>query len=489
MIVVETPTKLRLVGYEDKIKELKSFLTFTDTSVLYEIKRFKNNRWLLNKIGEEAWTEQLNELKDRQKICLLEEDDKGLYTYTGLANDIAAMFNDYIVPGLSYPSHKLIPWHNEPTIELRPYQEEAIKNLLHAKHGGVSLPTGSGKSACILQIVKELGLKTVVMAPSVSIANQLYDLFVHHFGTKYVGYFGDGKKKTDKRITIGIAQSLTRIEEGSKAWTDLNKADIFIADESHLTPAETLKKVCMGLLGDCSYRFFFSATQMRNDGADLLLKAIIGPIVLNISSKYMVENGYLAKPNFIIMKSKSQSSYNSSDVLRMLSAHLYNNAYLHQQAANLANMVVKELGHQVLIMIDHVEQHKYLLPHLKYLSEFAHGGVSKANKDKVDVRFHKSDPSKLVEMFNDGKIPILIGTSCISTGTDIKPVDTIINLQGGKSEVKFLQLLGRGTRLTPKKKEFNFVDFNIENVPILENHTTSRIKIYKSFYDSIRYVV
>jgi hypothetical protein len=69
------------------------------------------------------------------------------------------------------------------------------------------------------------------------------------------------------------------MKPGTPAWEKLSKAQVFIADESHMTPAKTLQEVCFGLLKHAPYRFFFSATQMRGDGLGLLLEGIVGKIV------------------------------------------------------------------------------------------------------------------------------------------------------------------------------------------------------------------
>lgn len=488
MLVIKSPTKLELLGYEGKLKELRSCLTFTDTTILYAIERLKKQVWLLSK-NEEEYYRQLDELKKSQKVCLLEEDGDRLYTCSGMAELLATTFNDKIVSEVVYPKPQLTPWYNPPKFQLRPYQKEAVKILLEARHGGVSLPTGSGKSACILHLVKELGLKTIITAPSVSIAKQLIKLFEHHLGSKYVGLFGNGKKKLGKLVTIGIAQSLTKIEPGTEEWEDLSKVQVICCDESHTTPTETLKKVCLGLAKEAQYRFFFSATQIRNDGGDLLLKAIIGPIVLALSTEDMVNSGYLAKPKFLIVPAKSTSAYNSSDALRMINKHIYSNAELHHKFAELANQAVSVLGHQVLIAIDHVEQFKYLLPHLKHQVEFAHGPLNKNNEKFLDKKYHDSDPTKLVESFNRGEIPILVATSCVGMGTDILPVKSIFNLMAGKSEVKFKQLVGRGMRKVDGKSSFNFVDYDIKNVPMIHYQTVARVKMYKSsIYDNVQFL-
>jgi superfamily II DNA or RNA helicase len=139
-------------------------------------------------------------------------------------------------------------------------------------------------------------------------------------------------------------------------------------------------------------------------------------------------------------------------------------------------------------LIDELEQFSQLLPLLRYEVGFAHGGVNKTNKDKVPLKYHKSDPKALVQDFNDGKFPILIGTSCIRVGTDIRSVKQCIYLCGGKSEVEVKQSVGRTTRLVPGKEDCVFIDFGIENVPTLKKHAEARRKIYDDIYPSFKLI-
>lgn len=488
MITIINPTTIKLEGFDDIYDKLKTFLSYKDKTVQYEIQRHKHAHWFVNKFGREAFEERLQELKDKQVKCILWENKGDLFTYSGLANEIASKFNRSINDEVKRPTSRPMGWNKQIEFELRPYQKKAIETLLKYRHASISLPTGAGKSQILLHIIKELGLKTVVMAPSVSIATQLYDLFRTHLGAKYVGMLGNGKRQTNKLITIGIAASLTRIKEGSKEWNELNKCQVFCADESHLTPAETFKQICTGLVSTAPYRFFVSATQMRNDGSDLLLKGIIGPTVLEYKASELIDQGYLAKPNFFIVRAYSKSNYASRDAMRMISNHLYNNVELHEKVAKMAEQSITLLGHKVLIMIDHIEQFKYLLPHFTHKPAFAHGGVTDKNAHYIPEEYHKSDPNELVKEFNKGNIPILVGTGVISLGTDIKPVNDIYNLQSGTSEVKFKQVIGRGTRKVPGKDSFNYIDFDIQNIPQLHNHTNARIDIYRQVYDNVKFI-
>jgi superfamily II DNA or RNA helicase len=487
MIKLISPTEIELIDYEAKEEALRSFLTYKDTSAVFLTQRFKKNRYALLKMGEEAWTEHLNELRSQEQVCLLKERDGRFYTYAGLAHQLANKFQDKIVNNLVYPEPQPTVWYNKPNFDLRYYQKLSVDNLLEAKHGAISLPTGAGKSRVILQLFKELGLKTLVMAPTVNIATQLYQELKYYLGERYVGMIGAGKKKLGKLLTVAIGASLARMKPNTPEWTSLEDIQVFISDESHVNGADTLSKVCLNLAKNAPYRFFVSATQTRNDGSELLLDGIIGPLVLEKKLSELVSEDFLAKPNFCIVKVNSSSNYASDDALKMMSKHLYHNKALHSKFAELANYFAAN-GKKVMIAIDHLEQFEYLVNQFKYEMKFAHGGTNKDNRDGIPEKYHKSDTSKIVADFNEGKFPILVGTGCIGMGTDIRPVDAIFNLQGGKSEIKFSQLVGRGTRKVPGKHEFFFFDHDLENVPMLHNHLKERVKIYRSLYDNVKYL-
>lgn len=485
MLVLVTPTVCRLVGYENRKDELRRHLKYVDKSVDYQITKFKNGRgWFTNKYGAEEYEEKLKELKELRLKTMLFEDEHGMWTYSGIVHRLADMFDDKIVREYEFPEAKIIPWAKVPEHAERYYQTAAKDKLLEIRHGGVEIGTGLGKSFIILHLVKQLGLKTVVMAPSTSIAMQLYDDLCEHLGKKRVGFVGDGKKQYDRLVTVAIGASLTRLEPGSDGWEHLSKADVFIADESHLCPADTLTKVCFGLVSNAPYRFFFSGTQMRNDGLDMLLDGITGKIVHTMTVQEGVDQGFLAKPIFRMVRLDSAAQTKSSDPNALTRTHVYYNPQVIKLAAEFANKAVSLMERPTLILIDELEQFSYLLPYLRYEARFAHGGVTKENKKLVPEAYHKSDPKQLVEDFNNGEFPILIGTSCIAIGTNFKNVKFAINLRGGRSPIELKQAVGRTTRLVENKVDCIFTDFAIDNIEALARHAKARKEIYAEIYPS-----
>ncbi len=483
-LIIQTPTQVRINETDpNKLALVTAALTYTDKSVDYQIRRMKQARWF----DAVRHAERLEELQAQRRVSLVQEDEEGLYTLSGLAKDVDAVLHQGIENRVVYPPAKTIPWAEVPPT-LRPYQQETVDLFLDHKHAAAEMATGLGKSYILLHVAKNLGLKTIVMAPTTSIADQLYADFTRFLGKKYVGRFYGGKKETEKLFTVAIHASLARIERGSPAWDVFSNTLVFIADESHLTPAATLREVCLGLCAAAPYRFFLSGTQMRADGADLLLRGITGPILKRMTVVDGVEQGYLAQPKFRIFPMASTDSYDSSDPLKMTQRHFYYNPNIIKKATDLANFAVTRMGHQVLIAIEEIDQFRYLIPHLRAEYKFAHGALTKEHLRLVPEAYRDSKTTPIVADFNAGKFPILIGTSAVGMGTDIKPVKTIINLTGGKSEVQVRQLVGRGTRKVDGKDECVVADFDVTNIPMMHRHAEERVGIYADIFPDVEYL-
>lgn len=466
---------IRLQADATELRAVKDLLTYTNKAAEALVRRHRHNKWFLNKNGTEAWREKLDELQADVEVCLLD----GNRTLAGFVSQLEAR-------GYAGAAYRAPAYDNRPLLgtpkKARYYQTEAIDAMEAARHCAVSLPTGAGKSLCITELLRRIGLRAVVVAPTESIASQLYKDLSQAFGRAKLGFFGDGKKDSKKDIVVGIAAGLARVDSKSPHYDAMRDRDVFIFDESHLAPAATFKNICLGFGSSASYRFFFSATQFRNDGADLLLEGITGPVVYDKSFASLVAEGYLAKPNHYGFVVDSRSGFVGSTE-DMQERHFYGNDELHFAAADAANQFWRLDKRPVLILVDHVAQFMKILPRLKIRTGFAHGTLKREQKDELPSEFHSDDTQKLVDAFNAGELPCIVGTSCIATGTDFQPTGTLINMQAGRSEIKWRQGRGRATRIAGDKREFNHVDFGVR-VPNVQD---SKNPLMRHFRERMSY--
>jgi superfamily II DNA or RNA helicase len=484
--VAETPVKLRVPAELALSEELRKALAYKDLRAEHEYSRVKEMRWFAEKYGQAAFDEKLAEVDARRRGSLLSTDERGFYTYTGLLKRLRQQFGGDARRAYELPSAYPWAWASQPPPP-RDFQEEAELLMIHHGHAAVELATGLGKSLIIAMLLRGLGLPAVVVTPTKSIAKQLYADLCNLLGKKRVGRFYDGHKEYQQPVTVAVSKSLVILQEDTPAWAALRAKPVLVGDESHLLPADTLAAVCCGLLGTAPWRFFLSGTQDREDGLDLLLHGLIGDIVLEMDARKGIAEGFLAPQRFLQWETKSEGKLHGYDAVKMNRCHLLQNERVHQEAATLVNAAVAR-GRRTMVMVDEFDQFPLLLKHLKAPYRVAHGGCTKDNRESLPEEHRKSDPEDLVRRFDAGEFPVLVGTSCIGIGTNIRSVSAICDLVGGSASSRLRQVVGRGTRLFPGKEDCVFMEPVISNVPVLAKQAVKRQKIFRTISDSVGYI-
>ena len=458
---------------EDEIDSLRHSLAYKNLSFQYMYLKAKKNVWAYRKNPD--WHQYVEGLKAKIKQNAFLEDENGFYTYSGLVDFLRgrSQYKFSFEDKVKYPKFRNLPYalRYEPKIPYK-HQVEAVDAFLQHKHAAIRLPTGSGKSTILENLIKQTGLSTLLMVPTTNIFDQMYEQMVAAFGKKYVGRYGAGKKEYKKHIVIGIGASLTNLEPGEEAYEALSKKEMFLIDEAHLVAADTLSRVGLGLTKSIPYRYSVSATPERGDGRDMLLEGLIGPVVYEKLYRELVKEGVLAQLEFVVFNCESEASYDGGNSKKNSQEHCLYNKNIIKMAALLSNAIVKSANENVLILIEEKEQLDYLKPFLNIPHDFAHA---------------KSKKSQQVKDFNAGKITCLVGTSAVAVGSDFKGLLNLIFLMSGKSSTKVKQAIGRATRITPTKTKAIIYDFSVTNDKQSQRHFQERLKIYDEYSDEITF--
>lgn len=433
-----------------------------------------------------------------------------------------------ITNGICYPevnSSKYV-WQKQFPFTPYPYQQEAVTALVQRKHAHVEMTTGVGKGYIILSLVKQMGLKCAVIVPGKENFKSLSAEFQTYFGADKIGHYGDSKKTLHRPITICVGKSLSLLhkEKHAEAWDFFSKLDVIVVDESHTWGAQTMSKVCYGLLAKIPYRFFLSATQVRSDLEDNLLFSIIGPCVFKLSTSEAVRANYINDHSFEIYKdipatsteeqrlALSEASKDSPMLVRRL-AFLYNDVIIRLISRRCLDDAKEHKAS--LVLVDEVGQIGRLVAQmfedsggdtdaiLRTLA-LAHGETNKERLADLALPRNttKSMEAAVLEM-NQGKKLIMIATGCVQTGASFFTPHTCYNFVGGgaKNRVRTLQgAVGRAVRkwtsnphlqklpstLRPKGQA-TVVDFDVQH-PQLERHLAKRIGYYQMSGTPIRYI-
>lgn len=491
-ITIKTPTKAYVDATSDELVCLNKFLSYNNTNSEFLYKKHLKNIWWRQK-DPSGWQIRAQELKSEINTCLVFFENSTPWIRPGAIFYIQKEFKNVQIFNETsiFPQKRPYPWYKKIPFELYPYQKESIEKLIEVKHGNVQLCTGAGKSAIILTIARNLGLKTVIAVPFASIFHEMLEKFETHLGKESVGALGDGKKRLGKLFTVAISKSLTNLKPGTKEYEEFASAQVLLVDESHLWGATTLEDICHGLFSNVPYRMFFSGTQTRGDGSEKLLQSIIGETVTSLSTKKAIEGNFICNHEFKIVPIKTTApGYVSDDPLTMKRKHFLHNNNIAQFIGNLANSVFMTKGEQTLVLVDEIDQINRLIPFLKIPYACATG---EKRKD-----LGETDPVDAVEKFNKGEVKVLIGTSCISTGTNIFPTHHTVNWQGGTSEIRTKQgAVGRSVRKlegslyekyhVPKNKAIIW-DFDIVGVDIMKRHLKDRVDCYRDSGTEIKVI-
>ena len=346
--------------------------------------------------------------------------------------------------------------------------------------------TGLGKTRMISMVCRDFGLQAVVTSPFGSIVEQTYREFQQDLGKSRVGMYGCGRHDVDKDVVVATSQALMRLEKDDPRYQNFAKRGLMVFDESHMTAADTLHKLCFGMFEKVPYRLFLSGWQGRTDGLQTLLDAITGDVRLRMDVKQGVDQGFLARPMIRILDVEScMSTYKHDDVMKETQKVLYYNPIVIKKVANFANQMVDH-GRPTFILVDEIDQYPELAKYLKHPSVFAHACSDVKRLEKLGLK--KSNPLEVVDRFNQGEFPILVGTSAVGTGVDVRIPRAGVYFAGGMSEISVRQGMGRMTRLVEGKTDFVWLDIDIVDHPSMHRHAAKREEIYRRIYPDVLHV-
>jgi superfamily II DNA or RNA helicase len=168
----------------------------------------------------------------------------------------------------------------------RPYQREALAAWERQQSRGVVvLPTGAGKSQLGVMAIDKKRRSTLVVAPTLDLVRQWYDLLRATFGVP-VGVIGGGEHRVE-------ALSVTTYDSAYLHMEHLGaRFGLVIFDECHHLPGESYAFAARQCLAP--FRLGLTATPERADGKDSALDALVGPIayrreIIEMSGEYLAE--------------------------------------------------------------------------------------------------------------------------------------------------------------------------------------------------------
>lgn len=218
---------------------------------------------------------------------------------------------------------------------------------------------------------------------------------------------------------------------------------------------------------------------------EVLVMGATGPLLLNITADYLITKGDLAKPILFRMDHKADEEIEekSKTDWHVISKVKLNSNHRNHLVAMVAEEFVKR-DRKVLILVNTSEWAKRLLEFFsamgladKVFATYGGGKFEIVTNDYHPVIEPGYKDS--FERFDKGEYSIMIGTTHLYEGADIKNLDVIILAFGGRAERLQIQGLGRALRKSKTGKYAYVVDFTDSDDLVLSNQSKTRLKRYK----------
>lgn len=439
--VILTDATIQISGDENDLKKIKKFQTYDDNSACF------------SKSGYD--------IKKLKHVPLMKEIKGRLVGFAGLAKEIILFCRNNAIKIENFEDKRthfdfqVKDWTDDdiktflPNFDYVDHQVRSIQALLKTNKGIVMAPTSAGKSSIMAAWLKLTNLPTLILTDRATLGAQL----AQDFREKGIDCgFCSGNGVRQGYCMVSTIQSVKKL--------DVSRFQMILADEVHKHSSKTFQDFYASF--GCPLKYGFSASPSNGSLLDFAkIRQQFGSIITQIKAKELQDNGVMAKAKINLVKVDCPIT-------------------LDYPSANDLGIVHNKQRNDVIRKI--VEKHREdgyiciltkILEHGKELEETIPGAVYLKGEDSLNKRM------EIIKKFNNGEIPVLIGSSILNEGISISNMKVLIMASGGKAQTQTIQKIGRVLRITKEKREGVFYDFVDMNNKYLYKHSKQRITLYK----------
>ncbi len=452
------------------IEVIRKRLTYDNQETIYEVQQLKVSlamAFRFKKHGKVGWIKsKIAQLEQNIEICWLRNNKFP----TGLLFLVQEALQEFGVNIQTVDRRKnaaskvKLNWATPP-LAPRYFQTEMLALGVKAGRGVFESAVGSGKTFIMQLLAHELGMPTLVVVPSKDLSIQTYDSFVQAFGASKVELINSAKSGHRKAIRICSIHTLTAFLKKGTLDLLLKGVGMICIDEVHHAGAKSYTDL-LPYFDHIYYRFGFSGTFMRNDSKSLDMWGFLSTVLYRYSASQATREGFLTPLKILTHEIEGRRG---STYQREYSANYCENVALLLGIKDIFDELVGQ-DDQVLILVGRKDKAGKVIH--EYLTELGID-ASYVNGDSA-----RDDVKQALLDFNAKRVKVLIGSSIIGEGIDVRSTDHLIMAQGGKSEIAITQALGRAARLFPGKEVAYIHDFRFTGTKYLEKHLGNRLEIY-----------
>ena len=382
-------------------------------------------------------------------------------------------------------------------MRLRPHQIDATKAMFQHAKGQIIIPTGGGKTMCMIKdaiaLLKGSSKTVVVVAPRILLAEQLSSEFMeefvkndmphiqvmhvhsgetHHYSSTKVENIYEWHKARSHAPKI-IFTTYHSLDKVKRSTIDV---DTIYFDEAHNSVNRNFfSAVEHFATGGASRCFFFTATPkysrtIKKSGMND--SEVYGDIICQVPAPKLVDEGYILPPKVEVYKSKILSK---------------DEVTCHVDSKEIVNAIDRLTVDKVLICAKSTKQITNLLYASKFLDELAWRGYSWmtiTSKTGAIVDGDKVDREEFFNVLNawgkdDDKKFVVLHHSILAEGINVKGLEAALFMRN-MDYITISQTIGRVIRLGNEYKTHGKVC-----VPVYNNVGISTAKKVEAVVDTV----
>jgi len=244
----------------------------------------------------------------------------------------------------------------------------------------------------------------------------------------------------NKNLHVSMIETFDRRKFNYEKF--LNSRTLIIIDEAHLNNFTKL----FPLFNEKTIVIGATATPYRKGKKTPSLDEFYQDIVQEIDTPELIDSGYLSDVNSFGVEvdlSKAKKKGNDYDV-----TEIYEETQLWKGVVENWTRLAENT--KTLLFSSNVKKSKQVA------QQFIESGYYARH---IDGKTPKKEREEILRWFDENPDAILCNCGVLTAGFDQPDIETIILYRATTSLPLFLQMCGRGSRVTENKKEFNILDF------------------------------
>jgi superfamily II DNA or RNA helicase len=401
-----------------------------------------------------------------ERLYFTEEDATTLTIPRGAVDDVRRVLAQHGVR-IDFEDQRVLPTERLDNLAmplLRGYQREAVDTFVRATQGVLVLPTGAGKTRCVLGVIATLATPTLILLQSTDLATQWKTELATLLGIE-AGVVGDGDVDI-RPVTIGLVQALARWPVADLD-SFLGRFGLLVAEEGHHVAAPQVRSIVHRC--PAKYRLGVTATPEREDGLGPVVRFFLGPELVRVAHDDLVEQGVLVRPSVQTLETAFEFPYaGPEDYPEFLTALALDVPRAQQIARAIATEVAA--GHACLALAG---RRDYCVVLARQLAEL--GVASEVLTSEVT----RARRAQILDGARQGEVPVLIATQLADEGLDVPRLSRVLLAWPSKARGRTIQRVGRVMRPHPDKPDALVIDVVDRRVAPLARQAARRAALYR----------